>query len=129
EEVYVGQPLGFVSKQYPDHVYALDKALYGLKQAPRATRIDLPRSLPSHSGKLGLDYFSKNHVRKFIHSLQLKWRAKLKSIEEAKDLATLPLDELIGNLSVYEIVLRNDGVASKTTKEKVKSLALKAKVT
>ncbi|GJU83327.1 retrovirus-related pol polyprotein from transposon TNT 1-94 [Tanacetum coccineum] len=26
----------FVSKQYPDHVYALDKALYGLKQAPQA---------------------------------------------------------------------------------------------
>nr|GEZ21981.1 hypothetical protein [Tanacetum cinerariifolium] len=36
EEVYVGQSLGFVTKQYPDHVYALDKALYGLKQAPRA---------------------------------------------------------------------------------------------
>nr|GEX37863.1 hypothetical protein [Tanacetum cinerariifolium] len=36
EEVYVGQPPSFVSKQYPDHVYALDKAMYGLKQAPRA---------------------------------------------------------------------------------------------
>nr|GEY09978.1 hypothetical protein [Tanacetum cinerariifolium] len=36
EEVYVGQPLGFVRKQYPNHVYALDKALYGLKQAPQA---------------------------------------------------------------------------------------------
>nr|GFC37948.1 reverse transcriptase [Tanacetum cinerariifolium] len=36
EEVYVGQPPGFVSKQYLDHVYALDKALYDLKQAPRA---------------------------------------------------------------------------------------------
>nr|GEU63765.1 hypothetical protein [Tanacetum cinerariifolium] len=36
EEVYVGQPLGFVSKQYPNHVYALNKALYGLKQEPRA---------------------------------------------------------------------------------------------
>nr|GEX65663.1 retrovirus-related Pol polyprotein from transposon TNT 1-94 [Tanacetum cinerariifolium] len=36
EEVYVGQPPGFVSKQYLDHVYALDKALYCLKQAPRA---------------------------------------------------------------------------------------------
>nr|GEU89458.1 hypothetical protein [Tanacetum cinerariifolium] len=36
EEVYVGQPPAFVSKQYLDHVYALDKALYGLKQAPRA---------------------------------------------------------------------------------------------
>nr|GEV69893.1 retrovirus-related Pol polyprotein from transposon TNT 1-94 [Tanacetum cinerariifolium] len=35
-EVYVGQPPGFVSTQYPDHVYALDKALYSLKQAPRA---------------------------------------------------------------------------------------------
>nr|GEX60771.1 hypothetical protein [Tanacetum cinerariifolium] len=31
EQVYVGQPLGFVSKQYPDHVYALDKALFGME--------------------------------------------------------------------------------------------------
>nr|GEW48552.1 hypothetical protein [Tanacetum cinerariifolium] len=38
EEVYVGQTPGFVSKQYPDHVYALDKALYGLKQAPQACK-------------------------------------------------------------------------------------------
>ncbi|GKA90891.1 retrovirus-related pol polyprotein from transposon 17.6 [Tanacetum coccineum] len=51
------------------------------------------------------------------------------AIEEAKDLATLPLDELIGNLNVYEIILDIDGIASKTTKEKVKSLAFKAKVT
>nr|GFB53531.1 retrovirus-related Pol polyprotein from transposon TNT 1-94 [Tanacetum cinerariifolium] len=36
EDVYVGQPPGFVSKQYPDYVYALDKALYGLKQTPWA---------------------------------------------------------------------------------------------
>nr|GEZ27214.1 copia protein [Tanacetum cinerariifolium] len=36
EEVYVGQPLGFISTQYPDHVYALNKSLYGLKQAPQA---------------------------------------------------------------------------------------------
>nr|GEY61594.1 hypothetical protein [Tanacetum cinerariifolium] len=28
KEEYVGQPPCFVSKQYPDHVYALDKALY-----------------------------------------------------------------------------------------------------
>nr|GEU58382.1 DNA-directed DNA polymerase [Tanacetum cinerariifolium] len=36
EKVYVGQPPGFVSKQYPNHVYALEKASYGLKQVPRA---------------------------------------------------------------------------------------------
>ncbi|GKD41740.1 hypothetical protein Tco_1261947 [Tanacetum coccineum] len=75
------------------------------------------------------DYSSKNHVRKFLRALPLKWRAKVTTIEEAKDLDTLPLDELIGNLKVYEMVLNNDGVDSKTTKEKVKSLALKAKVT
>ncbi|GKD60475.1 hypothetical protein Tco_1297984 [Tanacetum coccineum] len=72
---------------------------------------------------------SKNHVRKFLHALPLKWRTKLTTIQESKDLATLPLDELIGNLKVYKMVLENDGVASKTTKGKVKSLALKAKVT
>ncbi|GKF23940.1 hypothetical protein Tco_0076262, partial [Tanacetum coccineum] len=53
---------------------------------------------------------------------------KVTTIEEAKDLATLPLYELIGNLKVYEMVLDNDCIASKTTKEKVKSLALKANV-
>nr|GEV62324.1 UBN2 domain-containing protein [Tanacetum cinerariifolium] len=50
------------------------------------------------------------------------------AIEEAKDLAVLPLDELIGNLNVYEMDLEKDGVVSNSTKEKVKSLALKAKV-
>ncbi|GKC02985.1 hypothetical protein Tco_0994595, partial [Tanacetum coccineum] len=68
-------------------------------------------------------------VRKFLHALPLKWRAKVTVIDETKDLATLTLDELISHLKVYEIVLDNDGVASKTTKEKVKSLALKGNVT
>ncbi|GJZ39306.1 zf-CCHC domain-containing protein [Tanacetum coccineum] len=75
------------------------------------------------------DYSSKNHVRNFLRALPLKWRAKVTAIKEAKDLATLPLDKLIRNLKIYEMVLDNDGVPTKTTKEKVKSLALKAKVT
>ncbi|GJU59224.1 MAK10-like protein [Tanacetum coccineum] len=76
------------------------------------------------------DYSSKNHVRKFLYAIPLKWRAKVTAIQEAKDLATLPLNELVGNLKVYEMILENDGVVSTTTtKQKVKSLALKAKVT
>nr|GEU97367.1 hypothetical protein [Tanacetum cinerariifolium] len=57
-------------------------------------------------------------------------RAKVAAIEEAKYLTTLHLDDLVGNLKVYELILENDGTISKTTtKEKVKSLALKVKVT
>ena len=51
------------------------------------------------------------------------------AIEEAKNLTELPLDDLIGNLKVYEMILENDKASTKDKKEKVKSLALKAKVT
>ncbi|GJW72460.1 hypothetical protein Tco_0129377 [Tanacetum coccineum] len=40
------------------------------------------------------DYPNKNNVRKFLRAFSLKWRTKVTAIEEAKDLATLPLDEL-----------------------------------
>jgi hypothetical protein len=36
EEVFMEQPQGFVSTQFPQHVCKLHKSLYGLKQAPRA---------------------------------------------------------------------------------------------
>nr|GEU58184.1 DUF4219 domain-containing protein/UBN2 domain-containing protein [Tanacetum cinerariifolium] len=79
---------------------------------------------------LDSNYSSKNHVRKFLRTLPLKWRSKVIAIEEAKYLATLPLDELVDNLKVYEMILENDEVVSKTTtKDKDKSLAFKYKVT
>ncbi|GJY21144.1 hypothetical protein Tco_0393710, partial [Tanacetum coccineum] len=64
---------------------------------------------------------------KFLRALPTKWRLKVTAIEESKDLSTLPLDELIGNLKVYEVVLEKDSETSKNKKEKYKSLALKAK--
>jgi hypothetical protein len=36
EEVYVEQPAGFESEEYPNHVYKLHKTLYEVKQAQRA---------------------------------------------------------------------------------------------
>nr|GEY17982.1 hypothetical protein [Tanacetum cinerariifolium] len=75
------------------------------------------------------DYSSKNHVRKFLRALPLKWVAKVTAIKEAKDLDKLPFDELIGNFKVYEMILASDGVASKPIKEKVMPITLKANVT
>ncbi|GJS70221.1 retrovirus-related pol polyprotein from transposon TNT 1-94 [Tanacetum coccineum] len=43
-------------------------------------------------------YSSKNYVRKFLRALHPKWRAKVTTIEESKDLTSMSLDELIGNL-------------------------------
>ncbi|GJX87811.1 zf-CCHC domain-containing protein [Tanacetum coccineum] len=74
------------------------------------------------------EYFSsRNHVRNFLRALTTKWRPNVTAIEESKDLSTLSLDELIGNLKVYEVVLEKDSEASKNKKERYKSLALKAK--
>ncbi|GKD42505.1 UBN2 domain-containing protein, partial [Tanacetum coccineum] len=67
----------------------------------------------------------RNRVRKFLRALPTKWLLKVMAIEESKDLSTLPLDELIGNLKVYEVVLENDLETSRNKKEKYKSLALK----
>ncbi|GJZ99005.1 hypothetical protein Tco_0671556 [Tanacetum coccineum] len=68
-----------------------------------------------------------NCVRKLFRSLHPKWRAKVMTIEESKNLTTLPLDELIGNLKVYEEVIKKDFVTVKGKKEQNRSLALKVK--
>ncbi|GJU80491.1 zf-CCHC domain-containing protein [Tanacetum coccineum] len=72
-------------------------------------------------------FSSRNHVRKFLRVLPSKWRPKVTAIEESKDLSKLSLDELVGNLKVYEVILEKDLEIAKNKKEKYKSLALKAK--
>nr|GFC58186.1 retrovirus-related Pol polyprotein from transposon TNT 1-94 [Tanacetum cinerariifolium] len=96
EKVYVGQPLGFVSKKYPDHVYALDKALYGLKQAPRAWHDFLSQFL-IESG------FQKGSINT---TLFIKKKVPTPMVEQAKlklDLVEKPVDHtdyqsMIGSL-------------------------------
>nr|GFB27271.1 UBN2 domain-containing protein [Tanacetum cinerariifolium] len=65
----------------------------------------------------------KNYVRKFLRALHPKWRAKVTAIEESKDLSSLALDELIGNLKVHE----KDSKIYRGKKERIKSIILKAK--
>ncbi|GJW21115.1 hypothetical protein Tco_0031737 [Tanacetum coccineum] len=72
-------------------------------------------------------YSSKNYVRKFLRALHPKWRAKVTAIEESKDLTSLSLDELIGNLKVHEMIIKKDSEIVKAKGERIFFLALKAK--
>ncbi|GJV00397.1 hypothetical protein Tco_1329667 [Tanacetum coccineum] len=71
-------------------------------------------------------YSSKNYVKKFLRALHPKWREKVTTIEESKDLTSLSLDELIGNLKVHKMIIKKDSEIVKAKGER-KSLALKAK--
>nr|GEX03594.1 hypothetical protein [Tanacetum cinerariifolium] len=69
----------------------------------------------------------KNYVRKFLRALHPKWSANVTTIEESKYLSSLALDELIENLKVHELVMKINSEIYKGKKERVKSIALKAK--
>nr|GEV45742.1 zf-CCHC domain-containing protein/UBN2 domain-containing protein [Tanacetum cinerariifolium] len=53
-------------------------------------------------------YSCKNYVRKFLRALHPKWRAKVAAIKESNDLTSVLLDQLIGNLKVYEMIIMKD---------------------
>ncbi|GKE47823.1 hypothetical protein Tco_1479081 [Tanacetum coccineum] len=72
-------------------------------------------------------FSSKNYVRKFLRALHPKWRAKVTAIEESKDLTSLSLDELIGNLKAYEVIIKKDSKMVKGKRKQSRSIALKAK--
>ncbi|GJR91809.1 zf-CCHC domain-containing protein [Tanacetum coccineum] len=59
------------------------------------TTKDVWNSLIITHQALDESFSSRNHARKFLRALPTKWRPKVTTIEESKDLSTLPLDELI----------------------------------
>ena len=61
-------------------------------------------------------------VRKVLRSLPERFHVKITVIEESKDIDSIPLTELVGNLQTYELGLTRIGKGSKS-----KSMALKAK--
>nr|GEW30204.1 zf-CCHC domain-containing protein/DUF4219 domain-containing protein/UBN2 domain-containing protein [Tanacetum cinerariifolium] len=72
-------------------------------------------------------FSSKNYVMKFLRALHPKWHTKVTTIEELKDLTSISLDELIGNLKVYEVIIKKYSDMVKGKREQNRSLALKAK--
>ncbi|GKA93364.1 hypothetical protein Tco_0815350 [Tanacetum coccineum] len=67
-----------------------------------------------------------NYAKKFLRALHPKWRAKVTTIEESKDLTSMSLDELIGNINVHEMIIKKDYKIVKDKGER-KSLSLKTK--
>ncbi|GAV67516.1 zf-CCHC domain-containing protein/UBN2 domain-containing protein [Cephalotus follicularis] len=72
---------------------------------------------------LGKSYPNQELVRKILRCLPNSWTPKVTAIEEAKDLITLPLEQLIGSLMTHETTMKNHKCVE--TKKK-KSIALKA---
>nr|GEZ32721.1 hypothetical protein [Tanacetum cinerariifolium] len=103
---------------------------YGLKMDESISVSSVIDNLPpswkdlKHSLKHG--YSNKNYVRKFFRALHSKWRAKVTAIEESKDLTSLSLEELIGNLKVHEMIIKKNFKIVKAKVER-KFIALKAK--
>ncbi|GJS10851.1 zf-CCHC domain-containing protein [Tanacetum coccineum] len=77
---------------YMSALQIADMHLFGL------LRIETSSSTESALWDAPHCYSSKNYVRKFLRALHPKWRAKVTAIDEPKDLTSLSLDELIGNL-------------------------------
>ena len=61
-------------------------------------------------------------VRKVLRFLPERFHAKITVIEESKDIDSIPLTELVGNLQAYELGLTKIGKSSKS-----KSMTLKTK--
>jgi hypothetical protein len=69
-------------------------------------------------------YSNGDMVRKLLRSLPISWKPKVTAIQEAKDLKTLPLEELVGSLLSYEIELQ--AYEEEDKKISRKSIALKS---
>ncbi|GJW24740.1 hypothetical protein Tco_0038551 [Tanacetum coccineum] len=68
----------------------------------------------------------KNRLETYVKSKDLDlWHVT--AIEESKDLTSLSLDELIGNLKVYEVIIKKDSEIVKGKREQSRYLDLKAK--
>ncbi|GKA79991.1 zf-CCHC domain-containing protein [Tanacetum coccineum] len=100
--------------------------LRGTMMMKRA-RVDRFTTIITNLKALDEGFSSKNYVRKFLRALHLKWSAKVTAIEESKNLTSLSLDELNGNLKVYEVIIKNHSKMVKGKREQNRSLALKAK--
>ncbi|GAV76419.1 LOW QUALITY PROTEIN: zf-CCHC domain-containing protein/UBN2 domain-containing protein [Cephalotus follicularis] len=83
------------------------------------TRFTITNSLKN----LGKSYSNQELIRKILRCLPKSWTPKVTAIEEAKDLSTLPLEQLLGSLMTHETTMKNH---ENVEVKKKKTIALKA---
>ncbi|RVW73923.1 hypothetical protein CK203_056314 [Vitis vinifera] len=66
---------------------------------------------------LGKTNKESKKVMKILRSFPSKWHTKVTTIQEAKDLTNLPLEEFIGSFMTYEINLAKKQQEGKDKKE------------
>nr|GEU63481.1 hypothetical protein [Tanacetum cinerariifolium] len=100
------------------------------KKRQEGARKDVERAFGVLQGhqKMAVFYWNEVYANP-ARNMQRAWieRAKITTIKESKDLSSLALDKLIGNLKVHEVVMEKDSKIYRGKKERVKSIALKAK--
>jgi len=73
------------------------------------------------------NYVASDHVSKILRSLPARWRPKVSAIEEAKDLNSLSVKDLVSSLKVREISL-NEHEPAKKSKSICHTLILDLKI-
>ncbi|CAN1159398.1 hypothetical protein LINPERPRIM_LOCUS20478 [Linum perenne] len=74
---------------------------------------------------LGRSIERSDLVRKVLRSLPREWMVKRTAIEEAKNLNTLSLEDLMGSLLIYELVLKQNEMSDKKVELEEKEKAKK----
>ncbi|GAV59063.1 UBN2 domain-containing protein, partial [Cephalotus follicularis] len=68
---------------------------------------------------------SLQSLNKCYTNSEMSWMPKVTAIEEANDLNTLPLDELLGSLMTHEMTIKNHEDDEEQDKKKKKVVAFK----
>ena len=72
---------------------------------------------------LAKTYTNSDLIRKVLRSLPRSWEPKVTANQEAKDLSSYPLDELLGSLMTHELTMQQ---RSNEDSKKKKTITLKA---
>nr|GEV25122.1 retrovirus-related Pol polyprotein from transposon TNT 1-94 [Tanacetum cinerariifolium] len=130
-------PVGTLSWQWECLVHFIPNSIYlGVVSMPKRDDVvkktisisddELVQVTNSMEVALVKVFLARTMLGNFLGHFILNEAQRLRLLE-SKDLTSLSLDELIGNLKVYEVIIKKDSEIIKDKREQSRSLGLKAK--